>query len=242
MFPLGDGVRIETMTHIRLTATVILSTFALACVTPVPESYPPQANEPPERQLDVDYMPRIAPFKIEDDRYYYTRVNLWYEYQQHDTTNYIRGTLIPVNTKVRLRATRRIAETRRSRANLLALTVHVVDENTSIQISNRKGHSGVSLKEIVFRTFSPQPIDLSVFDPPTRAAIAAGTPMTGMTKYQVLLARGYPPGHRTRSLTADTWYYWNSRFSYHSVAFSDGRLLEGAVDNSDSRRLRPNGL
>ena len=59
------------------------------------------------------------------------------------------------------------------------------------------------------------------------AFLRTGTLRLGMTKTQVLLTRGYPPGHETSSLDLPVWKYWSSRFIIHSLAF-DGDILSKA--------------
>ena len=63
--------------------------------------------------------------------------------------------------------------------------------------------------------------------PEIAGSIRSGQPLRGMTKEQVLMARGYPPGHETPSLDGDRWTYWSSRLVKHTLVFTDGRLSEG---------------
>jgi hypothetical protein len=51
------------------------------------------------------------------------------------------------------------------------------------------------------------------------AAIEQGVVEPGMTKDQVLMARGLPPGHRTPSLESPTWTYWQNRWDTMVVYF-----------------------
>jgi hypothetical protein len=50
-------------------------------------------------------------------------------------------------------------------------------------------------------------------------AIERGQIEKGMTKEQVLLARGIPPGNRTPSLDSPTWTYWRNRWDTMTVYF-----------------------
>jgi hypothetical protein len=133
--------------------------------------------------------------------------------------------LVPVNTRVTLwpkRAT--FAEPVHDRETINFVRIELVDSKKSIRIHNIAKHSALSLTQIMYRMFSPEPIDLEIFDEEIREQIVAGAVSEGMTKYQVLLARGYPPGHRTPSLGGDTWLYWSSRRLRQSLTFKDGRL------------------
>jgi hypothetical protein len=50
-------------------------------------------------------------------------------------------------------------------------------------------------------------------------AIEQGLIEPGMTKEQVLMARGLPPAHRTPSLDSPTWTYWQNRWDSLVVYF-----------------------
>jgi len=57
-----------------------------------------------------------------------------------------------------------------------------------------------------------------------------GAPKTvreGMTKEEAILARGYPPVHRTYSTEDDRWVYQQNRFVTQTVVFADGKLVAG---------------
>ena len=58
-------------------------------------------------------------------------------------------------------------------------------------------------------------------------AIESGEVLKGMTKEQVLLARGYPPAHQTPSTDEDRWKFWSSRFVTEEIFFSNGRVVAG---------------
>jgi hypothetical protein len=64
-------------------------------------------------------------------------------------------------------------------------------------------------------------------EPATADAIKNGVLKLGMTKEQVLMARGYPPGHKTPSVEADAWTYWSSRFINATLVFNQGVLVYG---------------
>ena len=46
----------------------------------------------------------------------------------------------------------------------------------------------------------------------------------GMTKEQTLIARGYPPAHRTPSLEATEWIYYDTPGFVDRVVFADGKI------------------
>jgi len=72
-----------------------------------------------------------------------------------------------------------------------------------------------------------QPVPIEKFDEKTAKAIASGVLMLGMTKEQVVMTRGVPPGHKTPSLEFDTWQYWSNIVVSHGYIFQDGVLTQG---------------
>ncbi len=176
------------------------------------------------RERSPQYLPEIEPFEIDTVHVYYTRVNFWHEFKRHLSTNYQRGVFVPINSRARLSPVMRREVSRRRMSEIAELTVRLLDSNTTVRITNVRQRSGLLLNDIVYRMFSPEPVDLSAFDEEMQSLIKSGTLREGMTRYQVLLTRGYPPEHRTPSLESDTWTYWSSRFVSHSLVFSDGRL------------------
>lgn len=55
-------------------------------------------------------------------------------------------------------------------------------------------------------------------------AIREGRLVQGMTKEQTLIARGYPPAHRTPSLDANEWIYYDTPGFVDRVVFADGKI------------------
>jgi hypothetical protein len=56
------------------------------------------------------------------------------------------------------------------------------------------------------------------------AAIENGVVEQGMSKDQVLMARGIPPAHRTPSLESPTWIYWRNRWDTMDVYFVNDKV------------------
>lgn len=55
-------------------------------------------------------------------------------------------------------------------------------------------------------------------------AVMDGKIVKGMTKDQVAMAVGYPPPHKTPSLDADNWTYWQTNFNTYIVWFVKDRV------------------
>jgi hypothetical protein len=57
-----------------------------------------------------------------------------------------------------------------------------------------------------------------------RKLIEEGVVQKGMTKHDVLLALGYPPAHRTPSLDASSWTYWQNRWVTMVIHFDGDKV------------------
>ena len=180
----------------------------------VPAPSPAPAARIKSKKVDDDSVlpPEIEPAAGQE---YFTRYTLVYEDKEWPTTNYIRGTSVPINTKVQLVS-----------LGKNSFTLKFVDSGTILKIENIEKHSKRSTAQVAKEMLSEKPTAIEKYGDEMAAAIKAGTLRLGMTKTQVLLTRGYPPGHETPSLDGDLWKYWNSRFVVHSLAFENGILVK----------------
>ncbi len=156
---------------------------------------------------------RPSPIKNEEGKTYKTQIGMYVEHGRHETTNYGRGWHLPVNSTVKILDT-----TARS------ITVQVPDQNKKFQIINRERHSKKNIKEIFNLYFGKKKVDLSSFPEDVQKHIKNGELKKGMSKKAALLARGYPPAHRTPSTKNDEWIYWDSRWTNFRVHFSDDKI------------------
>ena len=150
---------------------------------------------------------------------YYTQVNIRYVNPQRiPSTNYLRGDMLPVGTPVRI-------VDRGMRA------IRFVDpSNREYALAHVAKHTEGTLDNLFHRTFSREDPwapggALDRLPPDTVAHIEKGTVGGGMTREAVLMAYGYPPSHRTRSLESDVWTYWTGR-TRTQLVFRDGRLFQ----------------
>ena len=67
---------------------------------------------------------------------------------------------------------------------------------------------------------------------PVVQAVSSGQLAVGLTKEQAIVARGYPPFHRTAGVEADEWLYYASPGFVERVRFAGGRLA--SVDREDA--------
>ncbi|MDF1882359.1 caspase family protein [Sulfurimonas sp. SAG-AH-194-C21] len=85
-------------------------------------------------------------------------------------------------------------------------------------------HSRVDTAGTLERTFSRTPVNLENYSTQMQMNIATGKLTDNMTKEQVVLTRGYPPFHQTRSLMQNSWKYWNTKRGTQTIKFTNGLL------------------
>jgi hypothetical protein len=157
--------------------------------------------------------PVIDPVKGQE---YFTRYTFKYEDTERPTTNYWRGETVPINTKVLL-----------VDLGKNSFTIKFVESGVTLKVENVEKHSKRPTLQVAREMLSAKPTEIEKYGKEMEEALRAGTLRLGMTKTQVLLARGYPPGHETPSLEGDTWKFWSSRFVYQTLVFNDGILTQG---------------
>ena len=145
---------------------------------------------------------------------YYTRYNFMFEKGRHVTTNYWRGELVPVNTKVTL-------------VSLGGKKMVLDIDGVKVSFVNARKHTQRGIETIASELLSPTKIPLEKLPGELRNDVESGVLRLGMTKEQVLMTRGYPPRHKTSSIKANTWVYWSSKFVQRSLVFTKGKLTRG---------------
>lgn len=148
------------------------------------------------------------------DAIYFAQHAFYADHGKHLTTNYHKGTLIPVNTRVK------ITHLSSSRMN-----VELLDQgNTEIHIVNMQKHTKKSMREIQPRMFNTTEVNLSRFSAENQDGIKNGKITVGMTKDEIIMAYGYPPAHATPSTGANQWTYWKTRHNRIVLNFHDDKL------------------
>lgn len=151
---------------------------------------------------------------------YYTTANIWYENASKIySTNYHRGAILPVGTRVTIKKIR-------------GDKIQFVDEEgQSFKIIFLKKHSNKRIdiwayfdqyfsKKNPMRKGGP----FQKFSKDEKDNIKMGEIAVGMSKAAVLMSYGYPPSHRTPSLESTKWIYWINRFVNRPVYFKDGKV------------------
>ncbi len=154
-----------------------------------------------------------APLAAKGDKLF-TQFSLYYEKGHHITTNYRIGILVPVNTEVEF-----------VKANKKTITVKIPGYDVEVEFINVKDYSGETIERIFSRTFGREPVDLSWFTEAEQSAIRLGVVAVGMRKDAVIKAMGYPPRHKTPTLSINQWRYWKSRFDTVLVSFENDKVI-----------------
>jgi len=147
---------------------------------------------------------------VQNQEEVYTQVPMWTERNRVYGTNYSRGLLIPINSKVKI-----------LEANSKEIIFEWNGQKITYLVYTKHTHANTS--EMLERLFAKKPVNLSKYK--HAKAIKNANVLIGMTKKEVLLARGYPPFHATPSLDADQWKYWHHKFSTAYVVFKNGKVL-----------------
>ena len=164
-------------------------------------------------------LPAVQAEKNSSGKTFYTIANIWYERPEKIySTNYHKGTILPVGTKVTIK---KISGKEIAFSN---------DSGMDFRILYVKKHSpGVSVEDHVDRYFSEKdPMGaggvFKKFTKKEQDSIKAGTIEEGMSRDAVLMSYGYPPPVKTSTLNSDQWIYMENKFVSRAVQFKDGKV------------------
>jgi hypothetical protein len=143
---------------------------------------------------------------------YYTQQNMWIFKGTTSTANYAVDALVPVNSKVEV-----------LRENKKKMELMLSDTKTKFAVVLAK-KSQKSMAEIKARMLGDKPVDLAKFSAASQMSIKSGQVKPGMTRAEVLVARGYPPEQSTISLDSDAWRYQQSKWNAIVVEFDGGNV------------------
>lgn len=144
----------------------------------------------------------------------FTQFSLYYEKGHHLTTNYRVGILVPINTGVEF-----------VKASKSTITVKIPSYTAEVDFENVEDYSGEKIDGIFKRTFGQEAVELSGFNEAELKEIKRGTVAVGMRKVAVLKAMGFPPRHKTPTLSMDQWRYWKNRYNTILVSFENDKVV-----------------
>jgi hypothetical protein len=140
--------------------------------------------------------------------------NLYYEKTTISDVNYQVGTKIPFGTPVHIE---------RVRSDSVEFTP---EGHPTITLEYKYGAKAVPFEAYLGRLFVENDPHKDLRKVPAKrvSAIEEGRLEQGMTKPQVMMTRGIPPGHRTPSLDASIWTYWQNRWDTIAVYFAGDKV------------------
>jgi len=143
----------------------------------------------------------------------YTQVSMWTERNRIIGTNYALGMHIPVNSEVKI-----------LKMSSKVIVFEYQGQTTKYEVYSK--YTRIDAGAMLDRLFAKTKVDLASHSKSIKESIAKGLVTKGMTKDEVLLARGYPPFHATKGVEANVWKYWRHRFATALVTFKDGKVVE----------------
>jgi hypothetical protein len=146
----------------------------------------------------------------------YTCCNLHYEYSDISDANYYVGKTLPLGTPVTVQSSGRGSVTFNAGGVPVTLTQAYGTAEESFQ----------QYLDKILVAEDPTP-RLASYSKAVQDAIRSSRVEPGMTREQVLLSLGYPPTHRTPSISSSEWTYWYNRWVTYKVQFDDtGTVLD----------------
>ncbi len=151
---------------------------------------------------------------------FHTAVNIWRaDPSRIYSINYHEGPMIPAGTKVKIQS---------YGDELIGFVVDGETESNTIVHLLR--YSNIQFDELFDRLFSTENVraeggPFHAFSEEEQRHIRQGTIGVGMSKPAVLMAYGYPPGHRTPDLDHHIWVYWLRRGERLTVYFRNDRII-----------------
>jgi hypothetical protein len=168
----------------------------------------------------VGCKPALSPEVLHEyqSRSLMTCCNMHYESDEITDANYYVGTTVPFGTPVQ------IQQVGRDSVTFLA-------DGKKLTLYHKYGTDQETLRQYLDKVLvatSPKSRAAS-FPRAVQDAIRDGRVERGMTREQVILSLGYPPTHRTPSLTAAEWLYWYNRWVSYKVLFNDAGVVTQVV-------------
>ena len=153
----------------------------------------------------------------------YLCCNMHYEKPEISDVNYLKGTLIPFGTRVQ------VLEVRKNSVKFQPAG------HPAITLVLKYGKDAITMDQYLERIFVREDPHTKLPRPGkdkkqaaaaerTRKLLEEATVEPGMTKDEVLMALGYPPVHRTPSLSSPNWTYWANRWMTFEVYFDGDKV------------------
>ena len=158
----------------------------------------------------------------------YTCCNIHHESSEFSDANYYVGGMVPLGSPVQVQSVDRGAVT-------------ILADGQQVSLRQRYGTAQETAQQYIDKILvSEDPkVKLSSYSPSAQQAIKDGRVEAGMTRDQVIMAIGYPPTHRTASLSANEWTYWYNTWVTYRVQFDGSGKVSGLVGPQVPSRNQP---
>ncbi len=136
-----------------------------------------------------------------------------------DSINYPVGTMLPAGSEVKIISINDYASSKADNY------IHFRDLSLDLELNLFIGkyNTKLSILELFSRTFIQKKFkDLTdgLTDEEIRQ-IQLGEYKIGMSKKAIIIARGYPPTHKTPSIESNTWTYYKNRWAKEEIFFNN---------------------
>jgi hypothetical protein len=106
------------------------------------------------------------------------------------------------------------------------LLLQIAGDGAVYRLGYRFGRERMDARQwysLILRDTNPDPM-ISTWPLEVRDAVDTGQLAVGLTRVQTLVARGYPPFHRTENLDSDAWVYYEDGDVTDTVSFVHGKV------------------
>jgi hypothetical protein len=174
--------------------------------------------------------PALSPQVLQtyQNRTLYTCCNIRYETPDINDANYAVGTIVPLGSPAQVQSAARN-------------TVTIVAAGTTLRLQHTYGREQESFQQYLDKLLVAEDprLKLAHFSRSVQEAIQEGRVEKGMTREQVLMSLGYPPTHRTPSLSASSWTYWYNHWVTYQVAFDSAGLVSNVIGSPAPTKNEP---
>lgn len=157
-----------------------------------------------------------------------TCCNIHYETNEVNDANYFVGSTLPAGTPVQVQA-------------MTGNSVTFTADGRTLTMVHSYGSAQESMQQWVSKILVPDDpkAKLATFPRSAQDAIREGRVEKGMTKEQVIMSLGFPPTHRTASVSDNEWTYWYNRWVSYKVQFDNQGLVANVVGRPAPTQDKP---
>ena len=126
--------------------------------------------------------------------------------------------IIPVNSEVTFSGFRK------------GFVITTLNDNRKTYFEYNANYMGMSDDQYISLISSPTPVSVDKLSDSDKKGVKEGRASVGMTKEGVMMALGYPAGHKTPSLESNIWVYWQNRWKTIAVEFDENGKVKNIRD------------